>query len=74
MKNTQRDQGRWSIQIRRHNGQCPYGAWLAEGEEGNLYGAIPAYVYEDAIAEAAELGADGGQIISGGRMYEWRAV
>lgn len=62
-----------NVELRRHNGQNPYGAWLLEGEEDETHGDIPETIYGEAINEALETGAEKGHITgSNGQHYDWR--
>ena len=66
--------GEDEMEIRRTNGQCPYGSWLAEGEEDNIHGEIPTHVYAAAEDDAVETGHDEGTIEISGQTWEWRSA
>ena len=62
-----------TVEVRRHNGNNPYGGWLRQGEYDETHGEIPDQAYDEASDEALEHGGDRGHIIaSNGQHYDWR--
>jgi hypothetical protein len=55
------------IEVRRHNGQCPYGLWMQATNED-----VPNWVAEQAADEIAENDTDEGQVERGGSIWLFR--
>lgn len=58
-----------NVEVRRHNGQCAYGPWMAATSED-----VPGWVGEMVADEIAENGGDEGRIEDGGSIWLWRKV
>jgi hypothetical protein len=55
------------VQVRRHNGQCGYGPWMAIDDPD-----VPAWLDSLVGDEIAETGNDDGYTGQGGSWWSWR--
>ena len=63
------------LEVRRHNGQNPHGAWLIEADSERC--GIPAWVWDyakDGIAENKTGGSRGKKIEKGGSIWLYRYI
>ncbi len=56
-----------TIEVRRNNGQCDYGPWVAIGSKD-----VPQWVAEIATEKTVETDDDCGKIEQGGSRWSWR--
>lgn len=59
-----------NVEVRRFNGQCEYGPWMALGEHGD---DLPCWVATGVANQVAEDDAEEGGIVEeGGAQFRWR--
>jgi hypothetical protein len=59
----------FDIQVRRHNGVCPYGPWCAAGDD-----AVPSWVRDLVVDEIAETARNSGQVKRGGLIWIYQQI